>query len=474
MPGGHDDSLLTPEPKRRGSRGDLGVVLTVVLGTMLVPLNSTMIAVALPHLIHAFHARLGSVGWLVTGYLIAMASLQPVGGNLGDRLGRRPLMLGGLAWFAVASLGAGLAPDLPLLIVFRIQQAVAGALVFPNGLALLREIAPPGALGRRLGLIMGTLPLAAAIGPLLAGLLLAVAGWRAIFLVNLALLVAPLVLGFRYLPRDRPTKAAGRFDLSGASLLSMFLVAAAWTLNRGVTRSDGIVSLAIACGAVILFALQELRHPRPVVDLRFFRSPQFVAANVGVALSNLAMYVTLFALPLLLARRGGWTGAQVGLVIATMTLTTTMFASSPVGGRAVDRRGPRLPAAAGLILMTGCLLPFALAAPDLSGGAIIAALFGVGSGLGLATVPLQVAALEAVEVSQSGLVSGMFSTSRYLGSIAGISLLAGPLAPAANGFGGFRSLFAAVAAAAALSAGAAFFLAGRSSLAMGEAAGATR
>jgi DHA2 family methylenomycin A resistance protein-like MFS transporter len=374
----------------------------------------------------------------------------------------------------VASLGAGLAPDLPLLIVFRIQQAVAGALVFPNGLALLREIAPPGALGRRLGLIMGTLPLAAAVGPLLAGLLLALGSWRAIFLVNLALLVAPLVVGVRCLPRTRPATEPGRFDLAGACLLSVFLVAAAWTLNRGVSTSEGIVALGVACCAGVLFALQELRHPRPLVELRLFRNAQFVAANVGVALSNLAMYVTLFALPLLLTRRGGWTGAQIGLVLATMTLTTTMFASSPVGGRVADRRGARLPAAAGLTLMTGCLLPLALAAPHLSGGAIIAALFGVGSGLGLATVPLQVAALEAVDVSRSGFVSGMFSTSRYLGSIAGISLLAGPLAPAASGFGGFRSLFAALVAAASVSAVAAFFLPGRRDVAIGEAAGATR
>ncbi|HEU0336291.1 MAG TPA: MFS transporter [Gaiellaceae bacterium] len=473
MPRHHQGSVLTPPPRGR-SRGDVGIVLTVVLGTMLVPLNSTMIAVAVPELIDAFDASLGSVGWLVTGYLIAMASLQPVGGNLGDRFGRRPVLLGGLAWFAVASLGAALAPDLPLLIVFRIQQAVAGALVFPNGLALLREIAPPGRLGRRLGLIMGALPLAAAVGPLLAGVLLAVGDWRAIFLVNLVLVVPPLVLGVRYLPRSRPAGIQGRFDIAGASLLAVFLVAAAWTLNRGVTRSDGIFALAVATAAGMLFALQELRHPRPVVELRLFRNPQFVAANVGVALSNLAMYVTLFALPLVLARRGGWTGAQIGLVLATMTLTTTMFASSPLGGRAADRLGARLPATAGLALMTGCLVPLAFAGPELSGGAIIAALVGVGSGLGLATVPLQVAALEAVDVSRSGSVSGMFSTSRYLGSIAGISLLAGALQPVAGGGGGFRALFTVVAAAAAASAAAAFLLPGRADGTVDDRAEATR
>jgi len=182
--GGYAVRVLTAEPPAR-LPAETGILLTVALGTMLVPLNSTMIAVALPRLIADFDARLTSAGWLVTGYLIAMASLQPVAGNLGDRLGRRPLVLGGLVWFAIASLGAGLASSLPLLIGFRIQQGIAGALVFPNGIALLREIAPPGRLGSRLGLVMSALPLAAALGPLLAGGLLAFSGWRSIFLVNL-------------------------------------------------------------------------------------------------------------------------------------------------------------------------------------------------------------------------------------------------------------------------------------------------
>ena len=111
MPGGHP--LTLPDE----SSSERGILITVVLGTMLVPLNSTMIAVALPRVISDLHSTLSSAGWLVTGYLIAMASLQPAAGRLGDRLGRRPLILGGLAWFGVASLAAALAPDVQLLIV---------------------------------------------------------------------------------------------------------------------------------------------------------------------------------------------------------------------------------------------------------------------------------------------------------------------------------------------------------------------
>jgi EmrB/QacA subfamily drug resistance transporter len=460
MQGGHTDGILTTESPRRDSPAGTEILLTIVLGAMLVPLNSTMIAVALPRLIADFGSTLSSVGWLVTGYLIAMASLQPVAGKLGDRLGRRTLVLAGLGWFGLSSLGAGLSPDLPLLIAFRIQQAVAGALIFPNGIALLRETAPPGRLGRRLGLVMGALPLAAALGPLVAGLLLAFADWRAIFLVNLPLVVVPLVLGWRSLPRTPRTSATRSFDVLGGVLLSMFLLAAAWTLNRGLS-SSGVGAAVLACAAAVLFAAQELRHPNPLIQLRLFRDSQFVAANGGVALSNLAMYVTLFALPVLLSRRGGWSGAQVGLVLTTMTLTMTMFASAPIGGRLADRYGARLPACAGLAVMTSCLVPLALGVTHLSGLAIVFSLFGVGAGLGVATVPLQLAAIEAVDVSESGLVAGVFSTSRYLGSIAGISLFAGALAPAATGDAGFRPLFVMVTGAAAGSAILSFLLPGR-------------
>ena len=460
MQGGHSNGVVTPESSPSDSLAGRNVLFTIILGAMLVPLNSTMIAVALPHLIVDFDTDLSSAGWLVTGYLIAMASLQPVAGKLGDRLGRRTLLLAGLGWFGLSSLGAGLAPNLPILIAFRIQQAVAGALVFPNGIALLRATAPPGRLGRRLGLVMGALPLAAALGPLVAGVLLAFADWRAIFLVNLPLVVVPLVLGWRSLPRTVRMPANAGFDVLGGVLLSVFLLATAWALNRGVSAT-GATAGVLACVAAALFAAREFRHPHPLIQLRLFRDSQFVAANGGVALSNLAMYVTLFALPVLLSRRGGWTGAQIGLVVTTMTLTMTMFASAPVGGRLADRYGARLPASAGLGLMTSCLVPFALGVSQLSGLAIVALLFGVGAGLGVASVPLQLAAIEAVDVSESGLVAGIFSTSRYLGSITGISLFAGALAPAATGTAGFGPLFAMVAAAAAGAAALSLLLPGR-------------
>lgn len=430
-------------------RGEAVVLVAVALATMLIPLNSTMIAVALPRLIHAFGTNLGAAGWLVTGYLIAMASLQPVGGALGDRLGRRPVLLAGLLWFAAASLAAALAPDLELLVAFRIQQAVAGALVFPNGIALLRELAPPGKLAGRLGLVGSAITLAAAAGPLLGGLLLALDGWRSIFLVNLPLVLVPLALGWVFIPRSSPRVRHGRFDVEGAVLLSGALVTASLALGRGLD-GFGLASLGAAAVLFPAFLFHELRQARPVIDPRLFRHVHFLAANGGVACSNLAMYVTIFALPLLLARRGGWGSSEVGLVLATLPLAT--FLISPFGGRIADRAGSRLPAVWGLALLTASLGVLAAIPGSISPPALVAALVGAGLGLGLASAPLQVAAIQSVDLSEAGAASGIFSTSRYLGSILGTVLLSGPLAPASHGLGGFRLLFVTLVVAAGASA----------------------
>ena len=437
---------------------DRGILLTVALGGMLVPLNSTMVAVALPRIVDDLDTSLAAVSWLVTAYLIAMATLHPVAGKLGDRLGRRPLVLGGLLWFGVASVAAALAPSLEALVVFRVQQAVAGALIFPNAIAVLREIVPAERLGGRLGLVNAALPLGAAAGPPLGGLLLAVMGWRAIFLVNLPLVLVPLALGARTLPRA-VRRATASFDVTGAALLCGALSLVALTLTRG---GDLPVPAAAAGGTAAALAVAllvvELRRSDPVVNPRLFGSSPFAAATAGVALNNMAMYVTLLAVPLLLVARGGWSSAAIGGTLAVMFAASMVWA--PIGGRLADRAGRRLPALCGAAMAAAALLPLAIAPGDLPGAAVVVTLAVAGAGFGLSAGPLQVAAVEAAPEADAGSAAGVFATSRYVGSITGASLLAGPLAPAAAGVSGHGQVFAVLALAATGAALAAVWLPG--------------
>jgi MFS family permease len=297
--------------------------------------------------------------------------------------------------------------------------------------ALLREVIPAERRGGRSGLVGAAVSLAAAAGPPLGGLLVTAAGWRAIFLVNLLLVAPALLLGWRALPAAANGRSTRRFDLAGALLLAALLTGAALLLmlGRSAMRPAEITLGGIALGAgLALFVRRELRHPEPLAPPHLFRQRAFAAANGAIALSNLSMYVTLLALPVWLARQPGWSSARSGLALAALSAASVVFA--PIGGRLADRYGRRWPAVAGLALAAlGLALPAAIA---LTGGlatahlpALLGGLALAGIGLGLSSAGLQISAVESAESRAAGVASGVFSTSRYLGSIVGSSMLAG-------------------------------------------------
>ena len=413
-----------------------------------------MIAVALPAIISGFGASIAGAGWLVTGYLIAMASLQPVTGKLGDRLGRRGLILGGLAYFGLVSLGATLAPSLAILLLFRVQQGIAAALVIPNGTALLREVVPAHRRAASFGLVGAVIGVSAAIGPPLGGFLVGSAGWRAIFLMNIFLLLPALLLGWRFIPKTAGRDSTHRFDIVGAVWLSALLISTAWLLTQSRKGDTSLLLpgvLAIVLFSV-LFIVYELRRPEPVLQPRLFRHRSFSAACATNAFSNLAFYTTLLTLPILLAQREGWNEVRIGLVLMVLSATAVIFA--PVGGRLADRYGRRRPVAAGLTLSATGLLILALAGADITIPLLLASLTVLGTGLGISSSGLQTAALEAVSPDEAGVAAGVYSTSRYLGSIVGASVLAALLSSSAPGDAGFDTVFAMVVVAAIIAVGA--------------------
>ena len=426
------------------------MVATVALGTILAPLNSTMIAVALPRIKDDFDVDVATVGWLVTAYLIALAALQPVCGKLGDRLGRRPLMLGGLAAFGIASLGAALAPTFPALVLFRVLQAVAGAVTLPNGVALLREAVAVERRGARFGVVGSAIGVAASVGPALGGLFVGAGGWRAVFYVNIPLVLLALALAWRSVPRGTASRPDGPFDVVGAVLLCGVLAGAAGVLieGRGSTGAPLLATSGIALAVAFAYLLRhELRHDDPVIHPRLFAIRPFAAATSGVALSNLSFYTTLLATPILLADDLGWDPIETGLALTVLSGPTILFA--PLGGRLGDRLGHRLPAMAGHALATAGLVPLALGA-ERSGGLLLGCLAAAGVGFALAMAPLQTSAVEAVRREDAGVASGLFSTSRYLGSIVGSVALAALLVSTDTGVTGFRSVAALVIVAALL------------------------
>ncbi len=206
--------------------------------------------------------------------------------------------------------------------------------------------------------------------------------------------------------------------------------------------ADGGVALALGLAAFLWY---ELRHPDPALQPRLFGRRSFAAANAIVGLSNLSMYVTLLALPVYLGSRAGWDSARIGLVLMAMSAGSVLFA--PVGGRLADRYGRRWPTVGGMALLTLGLLPLALGGAQVNELMLFGGLGLAGVGLGLSSASLQTSAVEAVEQRQAGVASGVFSTSRYLGSIIGSSLLAGLLGASHDG-AQFGVVFALVVATA--------------------------
>jgi len=395
--------------QRQGA--ERAVLVTVALGALLAPLNSTMIAVALPRIIDDFDTTVGTAGWLVTSYLLALAVVQPVAGKLGDRHGRRAFIIGGLAVFGLASLGAALAPSLPFLIGFRVAQAVSGAVVFPNGAGLIRELVPADRRGGAFGIVGGSIALAAGLGPLLGGLLLVAGGWRAIFYVNLPLVAIALGIAWRAVPRQRNVVPSTAFDWPGALLLAGVLGGAAALVIESrrapAALVPGIPLLVVLAG---LFVRRELRHPDPVFQPRFFTSRPFAAANAGIAASNLAFYTVLLATPILLTRHLQWSSLQTGIALALLSAPMVVF--SPVGGRLADRYGRRLPSVAGCMVLAAGLVPLAVA-PGLGTSVLLPCLSLMGAGVGLSTAGLQASAIEALAPAHAGVAAGLFSTSPY-------------------------------------------------------------
>lgn len=421
---------LTSQDRQGVARDGTSLVLpAIAIGTALAPLNSTMIAVALPDIQVAFGVSLTATTWLVAVYLLTMAVGQPICGRLGDMHGRRKMYLIGLGWFALASAACALAPSLPWLLAFRAQQALAGALCIPNGIALVREAVPRERRGQSMGIIGMSAGTAAAIGPPLGGFLVHLGGWPAIFLANVPVIGIAAVLALRALPDSVPSgHRSGRFDYPGSILLGLTL--AGVIMVPVVVQRVGAAGLAaLLCVTVIagvLFIWRERRAASPVVDLALFRHRHYAWACVSVGLSNFLLYTTLLAMPQLLERVQEYGVQTTGLVLASFSAFAVFL--GPWSGRWADRRGYWWPAVTGAIGLAAGSVLLAVSIAMAGIGMVVASLALMGIGLGISGASVQTAAVESVPHEQTGSASGIFSTFRYLGSVVGSTILAMALA----------------------------------------------
>lgn len=402
-------------PERSGtSRGLAAALLTATL----MPLNSTMIAVAVPAIATELGEDPGRVTQaLVAAYLIAAIALQSPGGKVGDRLGHWRMLTAGQVAIALGAVAGFLAPGLVALSACRVLMAVGGAIAVPATVALLRLELPSERRGRAFGTFGAAMALAAALGPILGGVLVDALGWRSVFLANVPVLAGAALLALA-VPRRRAEPVRTAFDWPGSLLLTAALV----LLVLGAQRGDASAVPLIGAGVVTLvgFVLRERRASDPVIAFDLFGSVAFTAGTLLIALQNLVMYALLFEIPLVLERLFDLDARSTGQLL--IFLMIAMVVTSLFAGRLTDRLGPRPLAVAGsLSCLVGIVLlhQAALAAP----GELRLPLVLLGVGLGLSGPAAQTASISAVEPARSGMAAGVSSTMRYLGGVVGIAIL---------------------------------------------------
>lgn len=374
------------------------VVVNVLLGTLTVSLNNSSLNPALPAFMDAFAIGPLLATWIVAAFMVSMGMTMPLTSFLSQRVGRKRLYLCGVGLFIGGSLLGALANSIALVIAARVVQGIASGLMIPLSLAIIFSVYAKGERGRVTGLWGAAVMLAPALGPLCGSLLLEGFGWRSLFLMNVPIGVLALLLGIGVLPTG---EAAERkpFDLAGYLLIATgigLLMIAIGRLGNAQALLDplnlGMLLVAILC--LLAFVHLELRRSAPLLDLRLFALRGYRLSVIIAVVQSVGMFESLVLLPLLVQVVLGHSAIWTGLVLLGTAVCASLFGH--VGGRLLDRHGPRGVVSCGLLLTGVATLALGLLGAQTSIGLVFVLMMVRGAGLGLSYMPVTTAGLNAL------------------------------------------------------------------------------
>jgi EmrB/QacA subfamily drug resistance transporter len=438
------------------------VLVAAILGSSMTFIDSTAVNVSLPVMQRELHTTTGQTQWVIEGYALFLSALILLGGSLGDLYGRRRIFTIGIVIFAFASLACALAPNIAILIAARCVQGIGGALSTPGSLALLSAAYDEKSRGRAIGMWSGFSALTSALGPVIGGWLTQHFSWRYVFVINLPIALAVVLMLAEHVPESRDESSDRRIDVIGAALATVGLGLVVYGLiamNAGRISAGPLGIVAAGLGVLALFVVVERRVPDPMMRCDLFASRSFSIANVYTFLLYTALGGSMYFVPFILINVHHYTPTAAGG--ALLPFVIILVAASRWSGGLVDRIGARTPLLFGALLAAAGFIAYAVPGTD---GSYWTTFFPAATILGLAgalfVAPLTTTVMNSVPVQHAGVASGINNAVARTAGLIGVALLGLLVTAGSSYLSGFRAamLLSALLAFAAAGSAAIGFL----------------
>jgi EmrB/QacA subfamily drug resistance transporter len=406
------------------------VLAICCMSMLMVGLDVTILNVALPSIQEDFGASVSGAQWTIDAYTLVIACLLMLSGSTGDRLGRRRTFQVGLFSFTVGSLLCSVAPGLGWLIAFRMVQAVGGSMLNPVAISIVTNVfTEPRERARAIGWWGGVAGVSIAAGPLVGGLLVQTIDWRAVFWINIPVGIAAIILTHRFVPESKAPHPR-RIDPVGQVLMILTLGLLVFGIIEAPNHGWGS-DLILGCFAgsllsAVALVYFESRHPEPLIDLRFFRSPPFSGAAIVSVCAFLSLGGFLFLNTLYLQEVRGYSALHAS--IAILPMATLMIVFSPLSGRTIARHGPRPSLIIGGTAVLAAGLLSAVPTGEPSDARLFLGYALLGTGLGWVNAAITNTAVAGMPREQAGVAAAVASTTRQLGSALGVAIIGSVIA----------------------------------------------